>query len=1141
MRTYRIQNACIVALALLAALGGPSNAGEPNPPPPNPDNRPPSAADDDAFTFVGQPVAIPVLANDQDPDGDPLVIGGVTQAAHGIVSSNCAGGTAVYYVPEPGFTGHDSFTYSVSDGRIGGAASASVAITVYPAAAPYTWGSGSNGALGNGATRAECWPVLVHELTNVVAVTGGGSHSLALSGDRTVWAWGKGSSGELGNGTSTDSHLPVQVCVLAEAVGIAAGESHSLAVRADGKVWAWGSNRYGELGDGSTNQSRLPVEISGITNAIAVACGSSHSLALKSDGTVWAWGYNYYGRLGNGTNLDSAIPVQVADLTKVVAVAADSANSLALRSDGTVWAWGSGRYGALGNGSTSQHSRPVQVLGLSNVVGIGQGGGHGLARRANGTVWAWGRGDYGQLGDDSVTNSSIAVEVMHLTNVVAVAAGQSHSLALGADGTAWAWGSGSSGVLGNNTFEDSSLPVQVSEPGPWIAIGSQSTHSLAIRLNVPWISALQPEIEVEFGRTAILSVVARGVSPLFYQWQRGGVDLANGDRISGATRPDLWIGEAQYPDAGQYAVVVCNQYGYATGHVAALTISKPTPPASWTVPPGISYGTPLTAAQLNATASVPGAFIYTPSLGTMLKAGTHALTACFTPADTNTYRAIYLTNALTVTKVPLTIAADSFTRPYHAPNPELTIDYLGFVNGEGEAVLSQRPTVTTPATVDSPVGVYAVTVSGGLALNYEFSYTNGALTIVPATPVVAWTNLMSITYGAPVDLTLLKATADVSGNFEILSAGTNTFSAGTHTLTLRFLPNDARDYSQVTGTVQLVVSPARLTIKAEDKTRIYHQMNPALTVTYGGFVNGDTERDLSQPVRLETGATLTSPVGLYAIEAKNAAAANYEIEYETGILTITPATPELAWNVPADITYGTPLSTNQLNASASVPGSFEYVPPGGTWLEPGTHLLTVLFFPADNLNYTRATGSVQLVILPQPNRPPVAVDDVAVTFTGQAVDIATLANDTDQDSDVLVMVTAADGKHGTVIRRDDSLTYLPATAYVGADSFEYTISDNRGGTATARVAVQVLPAPTVRAFGQVSGADVPARFTISLPTLPSRRYLLESSDSLVSPQWQPVQELLGDGTELSIPLDAAVGAQRFYRIGVLPETKMTRP
>ena len=96
-----------------------------------PVNDPPVARDDAATTTDGTPVTVTVLANDSDADGDPLTVISATAGSHGAATIN--GGQTVTYTPDPGFTGTDAFTYTISDGH-GGTASATVTVTVNPSA-----------------------------------------------------------------------------------------------------------------------------------------------------------------------------------------------------------------------------------------------------------------------------------------------------------------------------------------------------------------------------------------------------------------------------------------------------------------------------------------------------------------------------------------------------------------------------------------------------------------------------------------------------------------------------------------------------------------------------------------------------------------------------------------------------------------------------------------------------------------------------------------------------------------------------------------------------------------------------------------------------------------------------------------------
>lgn len=91
--------------------------------------------------------------------------------------------------------------------------------------------------------------------------------------------------------------------------------------------------------------------------------------------------------------------------------------------------------------------------------------------------------------------------------------------------------------------------------------------------------------------------------------------------------------------------------------------------------------------------------------------------------------------------------------------------------------------------------------------------------------------------------------------------------------------------------------------------------------------------------------------------------ANYQGS-ASGSLVIARATPVITWATPADIPYGTALSNTQLNATASVAGSFTYSPVSGTILELGAQTLNVTFTPTDTTNYTGTTAQQSITISP---------------------------------------------------------------------------------------------------------------------------------------------------------------------------------
>ena len=158
---------------------------------------------------------------------------------------------------------------------------------------------------------------------------------------------------------------------------------------------------------------------------------------------------------------------------------------------------------------------------------------------------------------------------------------------------------------------------------------------------------------------------------------------------------------------------------------------------SWSDMASTTYGTALGYAQTSkATAKIPGTFIFDPIVGTVLNAGNEqTLKVTFTPADAykDTYKEEKTEAYLTVSKKALTVTADNKSKKQGEANPTLTATYSGFENGDTSAVLNTAPTLSTTAVLNSAVGTYPITVSGGSDNNYSFStYVNGTLTVNPS-------------------------------------------------------------------------------------------------------------------------------------------------------------------------------------------------------------------------------------------------------------------------------------------------------------------------------------------------------------------------------------------------------------------------
>ncbi|KQN96812.1 RCC1 domain-containing protein [Paenibacillus sp. Leaf72] len=328
-----------------------------------------------------------------------------------------------------------------------------------------SWGSNEYGQIGvpsSGELDRKLSPEYVPNLSDVTYVTAGAGFSVALKSDRTVWAWGKNADHQLGAASFNNKESnPVKVTGISDVISISTGTGHVIALKSDGTVWTWGSNSRGQLGNGESGFDKsksTPSQVSGLTNIIAVSGGAEHSLALKSDGTVWSWGYNSASQLGDGTYTNRTTPIQIG-LTNVKSISAGQSHSLALKKDGTVWAWGWNANGQLGDGTYVNRNLPVQVS-LPVINSISTDVMHSSALDTTGRVWTWGSNTYGQLGDGSTTDSNIPKSI-GITNVSQVSSGYLFTLAMKTDGTIAGWGYNVGGQLGSGDRTNKYTPTLI--------------------------------------------------------------------------------------------------------------------------------------------------------------------------------------------------------------------------------------------------------------------------------------------------------------------------------------------------------------------------------------------------------------------------------------------------------------------------------------------------------------------------------------------------------------------------------------------------------------------------------------------------------------------------------------------------------
>ncbi len=224
--------------------------------------------------------------------------------------------------------------------------------------------------------------------------------------------------------------------------------------------------------------------------------------------------------------------------------------------------------------------------------------------------------------------------------------------------------------------------------------------------------------------------------------------------------------------AGGWTLYLADVESGATNLLTEWTLSiagAASPTLTWTNPADITYGTPLSGAQLNATATynatnVPGTLTYSSPAGTVLNAGNaQTLTVTFTPADANSFLPVTTTVAINVLQAPLFITANATNKIYGATLPGFTASYSGFVNGDTNTSLTTQATLTSSASPASPVGAYTITASGATSSNYDNTHVNGTLTVTPAELVITADNTNKV-YGAALPVFTASYSGFVNGD-----------------------------------------------------------------------------------------------------------------------------------------------------------------------------------------------------------------------------------------------------------------------------------------------------------------------------------------------------------------------------------------
>jgi uncharacterized repeat protein (TIGR03803 family) len=211
-------------------------------------------------------------------------------------------------------------------------------------------------------------------------------------------------------------------------------------------------------------------------------------------------------------------------------------------------------------------------------------------------------------------------------------------------------------------------------------------------------------------------------------------------------------------------------------------------------------------------------------------------------------------------------------------------------------------------------------------------------------------------------------------------------------------------------------------------------------------------------------------------------------------LIVNKITPEVTWNSPSDIVFGTALGSQQLNASSSIAGSFSYSPASGTVLDAGENqTLSVTFTPTDANNYNSATKQVTLNVAKAPQQ---------ITF-------APITTKTFGEGDFLLNASASSGLAPTFESASDKLSISGNIAGI-SKAGRATVSASQAGNENYQAATPVSQSFCIR----------PAKPTISVDNAnPANIVLLSSANS--GNQWYLNNSAIPNATGQTLTLQSS--------------------
>jgi hypothetical protein len=539
-----------------------------------------------------------------------------------------------------------------------------------------------------------------------------------------------------------------------------------------------------------------------------------------------------------------------------------------------------------------------------------------------------------------------------------------------------------------------------------------------------------------------------------------------------------------------------------TSASVSLVVNQAVPVITWSAPAPVVYGAALSGAQLNASANVPGTFVYNPTNGTVLTAGTNLLTATFTPTDASDYTGTSASVSLVVNQAVPVIT-------WSAPAPLVYGTALSGAQLNGSANVPGLIVYNPTNGAILPAGTNLLTATFTPTDTSDYTGTSASVSLVVnrAVPVITWSTPAPVVYGTALGGAQLNASGNVPGAIVYNPTNGTVLTAGTNLLTATFTPTDGSDYTGTSVSVSLVVNQAVPVITWSAPAPVVYG-----TALSGAQLNASANVPGTIVYNPTNGTVLTAGTNLLTATFTPTDTSDYIGTSASVSLVVSPAVPVITWSAPAPVVYGTALSGAQLNASANVPGTFVYNPTNGTVLTAGTNLLTAIFTPTDTGDYTGTSASVSLVV--SPAVPVITWSAPAPVVYGTALSGAQLNASANVPGTFVYNPT-----NGTVLTAGTNL--LTAT-FTPTDASDYT-----GTSASVSLVVnQAVPlitwsAPASVVYGTaLSGAQLNASANVpgAMVYNPTNGAVLTAGTNLLTATFTPADTNDYTGTSASVSL-----------------------